>query len=290
MGLQLPDIRAGLYIVATPIGTASDISLRALNLIASADVLVAEDKRNLLKLMKIHEIKLSRRTLIAYNDYNGEEQRPKILTFLKNQKSVVFVSDAGTPLIADPGYRLVSETLLNGFYLSGVPGASAVLTALMISGLPTDKFFFGGFIPSKYEAKKVFFEKYLKFPVTLIFFESSIRLRKTLADLCLGCDNSRQIVVCRELTKKFEDVQRGTLKEVSEYFSTLDKIKGEIVILLSPLKCQDLEEDYIDKIIKDAMDFLSLKDAVNFVSKHLKISKKIVYEKALSSKNNISEN
>ena len=197
------------------------------------------------------------------------------------------MSDAGTPLIADPGYRLVSETLFHGFYLSGVPGASAVLTALMISGLPTDKFFFGGFIPPKYEAKKIFFKKYLRLPGTLIFFESSIRLRKTLADLCLDCDNRRQIVVCRELTKKFEDVKRGTLKEVSEYFSTLDKIKGEIVIVLSPWKSHDFEDDQIDKILKDAMDFMSLKDAVSFVAKHLEVSKKIVYEKALSSKNKI---
>ena len=287
MGYQSPDIRAGLYLVATPIGTASDISLRALNLISAADVLVAEDKRNLLKLMKIHDIKLARRILISYNDYNGEQQRPKILKLLKDEKSVVFVSDAGTPLIADPGYRLVSEALLNGFYLSGAPGASAVLNALTISGLPTDKFFFGGFIPTKYEAKKIFFEKYLRLPATLIFFESSLRLRKTLADLCLDCDITRQIVVCRELTKKFEDVRRGTLQEVSQYFSKIDKIKGEIVLLISPWQSKNIEEHRIDKVLKDALDFMSLKDAVSFVAKHLNVSKKIVYEKALSSRNNI---
>ena len=287
MGYQSPDIRAGLYLVATPIGTASDISLRALNLISAADVLVAEDKRNLLKLMKIHDIKLARRILISYNDYNGEQQRPKILKLLKDEKSVVFVSDAGTPLIADPGYRLVSEVLLNGFYLSGAPGASAVLNALTISGLPTDKFFFGGFIPTKYEAKKIFFEKYLRLPATLIFFESSLRLRKTLADLCLDCDITRQIVVCRELTKKFEDVRRGTLQEVSQYFSKIDKIKGEIVLLISPWQSKNIEEHRIDKVLKDALDFMSLKDAVSFVAKHLNVSKKIVYEKALSSRNNI---
>ena len=157
MGHEFPDIRAGLYIVATPIGTASDISLRALNLISSADVLVAEDKRNLLKLMRIHNIKLAQRLILAYNDQNGKSQRPRILKILNDKKSVVFVSDAGTPLIADPGYKLLLDTLLNGFYVSGVPGASSVLTALMISGLPTDKFFFWRIYSNEKRGKKDIF-------------------------------------------------------------------------------------------------------------------------------------
>ena len=282
---QSPDIRAGLYIVATPIGTASDISLRALHLIATANVLVAEDKRNLLKLMKIHNIKLARRPLISYNDHNGQEKRPKIMDILKKQKSVVFVSDAGTPLIADPGYRLVSEAISNGICVSGVPGASAVLAALMISGLPTDKFFFGGFIPAKTEAKRIFFAKYLNLPATLVFYESSLRLSKTLAQLCSVCEHGRHIVVCRELTKKFEEVQRGTLKEVAEHFVALGKVKGEIVLLLSPPQPEAFGNEQIDKILIDAMDFMSFKDAVSFVAKRLNMSRKIVYTKALGIKN-----
>ena len=161
MVVQRPQIRSGLYLVATPIGTASDISLRALDLIKNANVLVAEDTRNLRILMKIHDIKLDGRAMISYHDYNGEEQRPKILDLIKNQKSVVLVSDAGTPLIADPGYQLVQEVISKGYNLSGVPGASALLSALVVSGLPTDKFLFGGFVPNKEHAKKMFFSQYL---------------------------------------------------------------------------------------------------------------------------------
>lgn len=285
MSYQASNIKTGLYLVATPIGTASDISLTALNLLASANVLVAEDKRNLLKLMNLHSIKLARRPLLSYHDHNGKEQRPRILSFLKEDKSVVFVSDAGTPLIADPGYRLVAEALSNGCRVSCAPGASAVLAALMVSGLPTDKFFFGGFIPPKTEAKKIFFEKYLYLPATLVFFESALRLNKTLTDLSLVCEKNRQVVVCRELTKKFEDVRRGTLEEVSEYFSVLKKLRGELVLLLSPWKQIAPGYKEIDEILVDAMDYMSFKNAVSFVSVRLKVSKKIVYSRALNIKN-----
>ena len=284
MDIQVPDIKAGLYLVATPIGTASDISIRAINLIANANVLLAEDTRNLLKLMKIHNIRLDGRTLLSYHDYNGPEQRPRVLSLLKSQKSVVFVSDAGTPLISDPGYRLVSEAIIHGFYVSGAPGASAVLAALTISGLPTDKFFFGGFIPTKAAAKKQFFLNYLNLPATIVFYESASRLRRTLHELCAVCNNERKVVVCRELTKKFEDVQRGTLMEVADYFSTLSKVKGEIVLLLSPPKPQFADEKEVNETLLDAIEYMSLKDAVSFVSKRLSIPKKIVYAKALSMK------
>ena len=287
MGYKLPDIRSGLYIVATPIGTVSDISLRALDLISNGNVLVAEDKRNLLKLMKIHGIKLEERVLMSYHDHNGQEQRPKIINFLKKSKSVIFVTDAGTPLIADPGFKLVSEAITNGFYISAAPGASAVLTALTVSGLPTDKFFFGGFIPNKKEERKAFFEKYLKLPATLVFYESAARICKTLDDLSLLCDPERGIVVCRELTKKFENVQRGTLKNILEYFATSGKIKGEIVLLLSPWQPQVFQNEQVNDILIDVMSYMSIKDSVSFVSKHLNISKKIVYTKALSIKNEI---
>ena len=281
---QVPDIRAGLYLVATPIGTASDISIRAINLIANANVLIAEDTRNLLKLMKIHNIKLDGRMLLSYHDHNGSEQRPKVLSILKSQKSVVFVSDAGTPLIADPGYRLVSEAITRGFYVSCAPGACAVLAALTISGLPTDKFFFGGFIPTKTEAKKQFFLNYLNLPATIVFYESASRLSRTLDELCEVCDNERKVVVCRELTKKFEDIRRGTLIEVANYFSTFSKVKGEIVLLLSPAKLQIFGEKEVNDNLIDAIEYMSLKDAVSFVSKRLSIPKKIVYARALSMK------
>lgn len=281
MGPTLPSIRAGLYIVATPIGTASDLSMRAIDLLSFGNVLVAEDKRVLLKLMKIHGIKLERRPLMSYNEHTGQEKRIKILQILKDKNSVVFVSDAGTPLVADPGYRLVSEVLAEGVYVTAIPGPSAVLTALTISGLPTDKFLFGGFIPTRAEAKRVFLAKYLNLSVTLVLYESAVRLIKTLNELLSFCDKNRKIAVCRELTKKFEDVQRGTLKDVVAYFSTQAKVKGEIVIVISPCEPRTFNNDQINDFLIDAMDYMSLKDAVSFVSKRLNISKKIIYKEGL---------
>jgi 16S rRNA (cytidine1402-2'-O)-methyltransferase len=279
--LQRPLIRVGLYLVATPIGTASDISLRALDLIRNANVLIAEDTRTLRKLMKIHDIKLDGRTLISYHDHNGEEQRPKILAFIKNQNSVVLVSDAGTPLIADPGYQLVKEVISAGYYLSGIPGASAVLSALVVSGLPTDKFFFGGFVPIKEHAKEIFFSQHLDSASTLVVYESPSRLVKTLHALCEIYEKTRKIAVCRELTKKFEDIQRGNLETVAAHFSSQERVKGEIVLVIAPAKPKNFGDKEIEKNLMAAFDYMSFKDSISFVAKNLKVSKKIVYAKAL---------
>lgn len=279
-----PIIRAGLYLVATPIGTATDISLRALDLITNANILVAEDKRNLLKLMKIHRVRLNERVLISYHDHNGQEQRPKILEFIKNQKSVVFVSDAGSPLIADPGYQLVREVIAKDYYLSGIPGASAVIAALTLSGLPTDKFFFGGFVPNKDHAKKIFFSKYLDLTITLVVYESPLRLVKTLHLLCTIYERTRAIAVCRELTKKFEDIQRGNLETVTAHFSAKERVKGEIVLVIGPAVVENVDDDQIKKNLMAVFDYMSFKDSIGFVAKNLKVSKKIVYATALKIK------
>ena len=282
--VQRPQIRSGLYLVATPIGTASDISLRALDLIKNANVLVAEDTRNLRILMKIHDIKLDGRAMISYHDYNGEEQRPKILDLIKNQKSVVLVSDAGTPLIADPGYQLVQEVISKGYNLSGVPGASAVLSALVVSGLPTDKFLFGGFVPNKEHAKKMFFSQYLDLETTLVVYESPSRLVRTLNLLTELYEKKRIVAVCRELTKKFEDIQRGYLEEVAAYFTSQGRVKGEIVLVIGPAKVKIVEDKEIEENLQAVFDHMTFKDAISFVSKNLKVSRKIVYTKALEIK------
>ena len=287
MVVKRPSIRAGLYLVATPIGTASDISLRALDLINNADVLIAEDTRNLRKLMKIHEIKLAGRSLISYHDHNGQEQRPKILNLIENQKSVVLVSDAGTPLIADPGYQLVREIIAAGYYLSGIPGASAVLSALMVSGLPTDKFLFGGFVPNKENAKKIFFSQYLDLTITLVIYESPSRLVKTLTLLCKIYQKTRNIAVCRELTKKFEDIQRGDLDTVAAHFARQERVKGEIVLVIGPSEEKIIDESEIEKNLISVFDYMTFKDAISFVARTLKVSKKIVYAKALKIKDRI---
>mgnify|MGYP002884185427 FL=1 len=282
--VQRPQIRSGLYLVATPIGTASDISLRALDLIKNANVLVAEDTRNLRILMKIHDIKLDGRAMISYHDYNGEEQRPKILDLIKNQKSVVLVSDAGTPLIADPGYQLVQEVISKGYNLSGVPGASAVLSALVVSGLPTDKFLFGGFVPNKEHAKKMFFSQYLDLETTLIVYESPSRLVRTLNLLTELYEKKRIVAVCRELTKKFEDIQRGYIEELAAYFTSQGRVKGEIVLVIGPAKAKIVEDKEIEENLQAVFDHMTFKDAISFVSKNLKVSRKIVYTKALEIK------
>ena len=284
MVVQRPQIRSGLYLVATPIGTASDISLRALDLIKNANVLVAEDTRNLRILMKIHDIKLDGRAMISYHDYNGEEQRPKILDLIKNQKSVVLVSDAGTPLIADPGYQLVQEVISKGYNLSGVPGASAVLSALVVSGLPTDKFLFGGFVPNKEHAKKMFFSQYLDLETTLVVYESPSRLVRTLNLLTELYEKKRSVAVCRELTKKFEDIQRGYIEEVAAYFTSQGRVKGEIVLVIGPAKAKIVEDKEIEENLQAVFDHMTFKDAISFVSKNLKVSRKIVYTKALEIK------
>ena len=282
--VQRPQIRSGLYLVATPIGTASDISLRALDLIKNANVLVAEDTRNLRVLMKIHDIKLDGRAMISYHDYNGEEQRPKILDLIKNQKSVVLVSDAGTPLIADPGYQLVQEVISKGYNLSGVPGASAVLSALVVSGLPTDKFLFGGFVPNKEHAKKMFFSQYLDLETTLVVYESPSRLVRTLNLLTELYEKKRIVAVCRELTKKFEDIQRGYIEELAAYFTSQGRVKGEIVLVIGPAKAKIVEDKEIEENLQAVFDHMTFKDAISFVSKNLKVSRKIVYTKALEIK------
>ena len=284
MVVQRPQIRSGLYLVATPIGTASDISLRALDLIKNANVLVAEDTRNLRILMKIHDIKLDGRAMISYHDYNGEEQRPKILDLIKNQKSVVLVSDAGTPLIADPGYQLVQEVISKGYNLSGVPGASAVLSALVVSGLPTDKFLFGGFVPNKEHAKKMFFSQYLDLETTLVVYESPSRLVRTLNLLTELYEKKRIVAVCRELTKKFEDIQRGYIEELAAYFTSQGRVKGEIVLVIGPAKAKIVEDKEIEENLQAVFDHMTFKDAISFVSKNLKVSRKIVYTKALEIK------
>lgn len=284
MVVQRPLIRAGLYLVATPIGTASDISLRALNLIKNANVLIAEDTRNLRKLMKIHDLKLDGRALISYHDHNGYEQRPKILNLIKNQNSVALVSDAGTPLIADPGYQLVQEVISEGYYLSGIPGASAVISALVVSGLPTDKFLFGGFVPNKEHAKKMFFSQYLDLKTTIVVYESPSRLVKTLNLLCEIYEKTRTIAVCRELTKKFEDIQRGNLNLVAAHFANQERVKGEIVLVIGPAETKAIDNKEIEKNLMEVFDYMTFKDAISFVSKNLKVSKKTVYAKALKIK------
>lgn len=276
-----PSLSAGLYLVSTPIGTASDITLRALDILANADVLAAEDTRNTRKLMDIHGVKLNKRPLLPYHDHNGPAQRPRLLAAIKEGKSVAYVSDAGTPLIADPGYRLAAEAIGEGLPVTSAPGASALLAALAVAGLPTDRFLFAGFPPVKAVAKAKFLAEFTAVPATLVFYESPRRLADCLSAMVAAYGGDRKVAVCRELTKKFEEVRRGTLAELAAQYAEESAPKGEVVVVVGPPIATDASEQDIDTALNAALKIQSVKDAAKEVSEALGLPRKQLYARAL---------
>ena len=273
----------GLYFVSTPIGSARDITLRALDILANADVLAAEDTRTLKKLLEIHGIKLKNRSLISYHDYNGSKRRPKLLAYLENGKSVAYASEAGTPLIADPGFSLLNEVLSLGNNVSSAPGPCALIAALTVAGLPTDRFYFEGFLPSNKSQRELKFRELKSYPGTLIFYESAKRLNDTLVKATEVFGGTRQGVICRELTKKFEDIQRGSLKKLSEFY--YDKnIKGEVVLLVAGAGNPDIHQSEIEQHLKDALKFMSVKDSAEAVALAFNLPRRDIYQLALQIK------
>src|SRR6056297_536090 len=202
-------LAAGLYLIATPIGAARDITLRALDLLAAADVLVAEDTRSLRRLMDIHGVSLGDRPLWPYHDHNGARMRPRIMAALATGKSVLYASEAGTPMVADPGFDLGRAVVAEGFDLVSAPGPSAVITALTLSGLPTDRFLFAGFLPNTSGKRKTALGEVAEVPATLVFYESPKRVAAMLRDAAEILGAGRPAALCREITKKFEEVRRG---------------------------------------------------------------------------------
>lgn len=279
MEWQKSDLSPGLYLVSTPIGTARDITLRALDTLASADVLAAEDTRTLRHLMEIHGVPLDGRHVLAYHDHNGKQMRPKIMRLLAEGKSIAYASEAGTPLVADPGYVLAREAISDGHSVHAVPGASAVLTALTVSGLPSDRFLFAGFPPSAKAARRAFIEEVSQVSATLILYESPKRIGNLLTELVECCGPDRHGVVCRELTKRFEEIARGTLSELAERFETPPK--GEIVLLLDRPEEMRASEADLDAALASALETMSVKDAADAVSKALGLPRRDVYQAAL---------
>jgi 16S rRNA (cytidine1402-2'-O)-methyltransferase len=273
-----------LYLVSTPIGTASDITLRALDILANADVLAAEDTRNTRRLMDIHGVKLNGRPLMPYHDHNGPAQRPRILAAIKDGKSVAYVSDAGTPLIADPGYRLAADAISEGLPVTSAPGASALLAALAVAGLPTDRFLFAGFPPVKSVAKVKFLAEFANVPATLVFYESPRRLADCLTAMEAAYGGARRVAVCRELTKKFEEVRRGTLAELATQYGSESAPKGEVVVVVGPPINEAASEQDIDTALRSALKTQSVKDAAREVSEALDLPRKQLYARALELK------
>ena len=273
----------GLYFVSTPIGSARDITLRSLDILANADVLAAEDTRTLKKLLEIHGIQLKNRSLISYHDHNGTKARPKLLAHLKNGKSVAYASEAGTPLIADPGFSLLTEVLSMENDVTSAPGPCALIAALTVAGLPTDRFYFEGFLPNNKSQRELKFRGLTSYLGTLIFYESAKRLNDTLVIAKEVFGEDRQGVVCRELTKKFEDIKRGSLKELSEIY--LDKnVKGEVVLLVAGAGNTVIDRSEIEQHVKDALKSMSVKDSAEAVAMAFNVPRRDIYQLALQIK------
>lgn len=270
----------GLHFVSTPIGAARDITLRALDILAGADMLAAEDTRTLRHLMEIHGLRLGDRPLVAYHDHNGEAARPRLIRALQEGKSVAYASEAGTPLVADPGFQLGRAVIEAGLPVHAAPGASAVLCALTVSGLPTDRFFFAGFPPTAEGARRRFLQEVGAVPATLVLYESPRRIGRLLAEMAALFGPSRAAVVCRELTKRFEEVVRGSLEEVAEVFAGRE-VKGEVVVLLGKPEAAEARAEDAEAALRLALQSLSVKDAAAEVAAKTGLNKRNLYQMAL---------
>ncbi len=274
-------IPPGLHFIATPIGAARDITLRALDLLAGADVLAAEDTRTLRHLMEIHGIALNGRPMVAYHEHNENVALPRLMRALRDGKSVIYASEAGTPLISDPGFGLARAVIAEDLPVLAAPGASAVLCALTVSGLPSDRFMFCGFVPSAKSARKRFLQDLSRVEATVIVYESPKRIYETLCESVQCFGEGRNAAVCRELTKRFEEVSRGTLGELVTAFADRD-VKGEIVLVLDRAHAVPAEPETIEAALDKAMISMSVKDAAGAVAEAFGLTRREVYQMALA--------
>ncbi|WP_186417661.1 16S rRNA (cytidine(1402)-2'-O)-methyltransferase [Bosea sp. CS1GBMeth4] len=269
----------GLHIVATPIGNLKDISFRALSTLAAADAVLAEDTRTSKTLLAHYGIATP---LLPYHEHNAAQMRPKILERLRQGGRLALISDAGTPLVSDPGYKLVAEAVAAGLPVTGIPGPSAVLAALVLAGLPTDRFFFEGFLPPKAAARKARLTELAAIPGTLVFFESPRRLAEMLSDAAtvLG---ARPGAVARELTKYYENVRRGLLPELAAHYAEAEEARGEIVVVVGPpdASAATARGDGLDEALRAALANVSLKEAVAQVAAASGQPRRVVYARAL---------
>lgn len=270
----------GLYLVATPIGAARDITLRALDVLNSADMLAAEDTRVLRHLMDIHGVPLRGRRILSYHDHNGDRARPALLAALSEGASVAYCSDAGTPLVADPGYRLALDAAEAGARVHALPGPSSALAALSLAGLPSDRFLFLGFPPPTQSARQTWLRRWMAVDSTLILFESPRRVSRTLEDLAL-IDPARITVIARELTKKFEEVIRGTAAELAQD-PRMATLKGEVVMLVDRPGEVVADEMAVRRALLDRLDRMTVKDAAKDVAAELGLARRDVYQVALA--------
>ena len=274
---------AGLYITATPIGNAKDITLRALEILRLADILLCEDTRTTKRLLEIHSVKRARDSrVLAYHDHSSDKIRCDILDNVEAGKAVALVSEAGMPLVSDPGYRLVCDAFERGIDVTCAPGANAVLTALTLSGLPSDRFFFAGFPPSKQSARRRFLSELEDIPATLVFFESPHRLAGSLKDMA-GIFEGRNGTVARELTKRFEEIKRGALGKLADFYAG-QAPKGEMVVLVEGAVANTAKDIGVDveAQLRIAMKNSTLSAAAREVAQNNGLPRSAVYRRALA--------
>ncbi len=271
----------GLYLVATPIGAARDVTLRALDILGAADLIAAEDTRRTRKLLDIHGVRRDPRSILPYHDHNGAAMRPRLLTALAAGRSVALVSDAGTPLVADPGWRLAVEAIAAGHGVTAAPGASALLAALSVAGLPTDRFLFAGFPPPREAARRRTLAELTEVPATLVFYESPRRLAESLTAMAAVLGPDRPAAVCRELTKRFEEVRRGALGVLAEGYAAEPAPKGEVVVVVGPPIGLEVAPEALDTALAAALGDASVKDAAAAVAARLGLPRRQVYARAL---------
>ena len=283
--LDQPKPQAGLYIVSTPIGNKGDMTLRALHALGTSDLVLCEDTRISQKLLLAYDIKTP---LMAYHDHNGERMRPKIKEKLEQGQTIVLISDAGTPLVSDPGYKLVQMCHECNIYVTALPGPSAPLMALTLSGLPSDQFFFVGFLPPKSGARENALKSLETIKASLIVFESGPRLEKSLS-ACLSVLGDRPMALTRELTKKFEEIRRGPISEILSQVQEKGPPKGEIVLVIQGASQDtDLNDTHLVQLIQRELEQgHSMKDAIQRVSEANHIPRRRVYKLGLGLTDNV---
>ncbi len=275
--VEAPALAPGLHVVATPIGNLRDMTLRALEVLAAADAIACEDTRVTRKLVAHYGIATP---MTPYHEHNAAEARPKLLARLAAGDAIALVSDAGTPLISDPGFKLVRAAHDAGHAVTTAPGASAALAALTIAGLPTDRFFFEGFLPAKPGARQTRLKELARIPATLLLFESGPRLAAALGELAASL-GAREAAICRELTKLHEEVRRGDLATLAAYYAAASAPRGEIVLVIAPPATQRAEAADLDALLQSALTRVSVKEAVSEIAAVTGRPRREVYQRAL---------
>lgn len=286
LGIDAAQFTPGLYLVATPIGNAADITLRALALLRHADLVACEDSRVSGPLLKRYGIGSP---LFPYHEHNAAKVRPQLIGRLQAGAVVALISDAGTPLVNDPGYKLVRDCIAAGIHVTALPGASAVLAGLSLSGLPSDRFLFAGFPPPKEAARLKWLADLKSIRATLVLLEGPQRLADSLASMAAVFGPQREAAVARELTKKFEEVRRGPLAALAAHYAEHGPPKGEITLVIAPPPEDDAEAtaDDLDTALREAMVRLPLRQAVDEVATVLNLGRKPVYARALELKDGL---